>query len=220
MTTRKRSAPSPSADEVRLRLIQWFYDLNKKGGAPRGMRDLCKGIKEECEYLAPLVKQNLTYLVDLHYIKKEVTMTKVQTGKTFREQASTAYRIAAKGIEFIEGKSQFSDKNRYPGINITATGGSSVVLGDGHIVYSSFRTLYDELNRMQLAVADSTGLNDTAKLEASVSIETIKDQLALPKPDRTIVERAWETASNICTTAALADYATRLGPIIAALFSG
>ena len=118
----------------------------------------------------------------------------------------------------MEGKSELSDKERYPGINITATGGSTIVLGDGNVVNSNFRSLYDELGRFQLAVADSTELNDSSKLEASVSIATIKDQLALPQPNRTIVETAWATATKICTTAALVDIVGRVGPMIATLF--
>jgi hypothetical protein len=218
MTT-KRKRPPPSSTEVRRNLIQWFYDHNKKGGAPCGMKDLCKGIKKDCGYKGPLVKEHLTYLVDLKYIHKEVLLTQVRTGQTVRDQPKITYRVGAKGIEFIEGKSEFSDKDRYPGININATGGSSIVMGDGNVVNSNCRPLYEELGRLRQAVADSTELNDTSKFEASVSIDTIKDQLALAQADKTIVERAWETASKICTTASLADYVTRLGPMIDALFS-
>lgn len=219
MTVRKKRPPAPTPDEVRRRLIQWFYELNEKGGAPRGIRDLCKGVKDDCGYVAPLVKQHLTYLVDRGYIHKEVMMTKVRTGQTVRDQPRVTYRIEAKGIEFIEGKSEFSERDRYPGINITATGGSSIVLGDGNVVNSNYRSLYDELSRLRQAVTDSTELNDTSKLEASVSIETIKDQLALSRPDRTIVAKAWDTASKLCTTATLADFVARVGPMIVAVVS-
>jgi hypothetical protein len=219
MAARKNQLSSRTPGEVRRRLIQWFYDLNKRGGAPRGMRDVCSGVKADCGYSMPLVKEHLTFLVDLNYIRREVTMTQVRTGQTVRDQPRVTYRIAAKGIEFMEGKSEFSDRERYPGINITATGGSTIVLGDGNVVNSTYRPVYDELSRFLQAVADSTELNDASKLEASVSIETIKDQLALPRPDRTIVEQAWATAAKLCTTATLADYAIRLGPMITAIFA-
>ncbi len=104
---------------------------------------------------------------------------------------------------------------RYPGINITATGGSTIVLGDGSVVNSNYRPLYEELSRLRQAVADSTELNDASKLQASAAIETIKDQLALLQPDQSIVGRAWEIASRVCTTATLLDYATRIGLLIA-----
>lgn len=219
MASKKKRLAPPSANDVRRQLIQWFYDLNKRGGAARKMQELCKGIKEACGYKAPLVKEHLTLLVDLGYIHKDVVMTTVRTGQTTREQPRVTYRINAKGIEFMEGKSEFSEKERYPGINITATGGSSIVLGDGNVVNSSYRPLYEELDRLRLALADSTELNDTSKLEASVSIETIKDQLALPRPDQTIVEKAWDTASKLCTTASLMEFAARLSPMVAALFA-
>lgn len=77
------------------------------------------------------MKEHLTFVIDVGYIRREETRTQVRTGLTVRDQLRATYRITAKGIEFKEGKSVFSDRERYPGINITATGGSSVVLGDG-----------------------------------------------------------------------------------------
>lgn len=58
MAARKNRPAAPTADEVRRHLIDWFYTLNQKGGAPRGMRDLCSGIKEDFSYSAPLVKEH------------------------------------------------------------------------------------------------------------------------------------------------------------------
>ena len=219
MTPKKSTPTQVTADQVRRNLVQWFYNQNKSGHAAPGIQDLCNGIKEAYGYKGPLVKEHLTYLVDLSYIRKEIMMIRVTTGSTTRDQPRITYRIAAKGIEIVEGKSQFSEKERYPGININATGGSSVVLGDGNVVNSTYRSTYDELNRLLQAIADSAELNDSAKLEASVNIETIKDQLALNRPDRTIVEKAWEAANKVCTTATLADYAMRIAPLIAALFT-
>ena len=207
----------PTADDVRRDIVQWFHALNKRGGAPCGMRDLCAGMKDDFGHKAPLVKEHLTFLVDLRYVHKDTVMTKVQTGQTVRDQPRVTYRIGAKGIEFMEGKSVFSDRERFPGINITATGGSTVVLGDGNVVNSNYRSLYDDLGRLRQRIADSTLLNDSSKLEASVAIDTIKGQLALPQPDRTIVSKAWEIANKACTAATLVDYAARLGAMIAQL---
>ncbi len=217
MAAGKTKEPPPSSDGVRRNVLSWFFLLNKKGGAARGMQDLCKGIKDEFGYKAPLVKEHLTFLCDLDYVKKETVMTKVKTGQTEREQAKSTYRIGAKGIEFMEGKSAFSDKDRYPGINITATG-STVVLGDGNVVNSNNRETYDELGKLLHAIADSLELNDASKLEASVNVETIRDQLALNQPNQTIIEAAWQAASKLCTTATLVEYVTRIAPMIGGLF--
>src|ERR1041385_7537763 len=147
MASKKGQAISP--DQVRRDLIHWFYQQNKSGRAPCGIQDLCAGMKAKFGHIGPLVKEHLTYLVDLGFIRKEVMMIRIATGPTMRDQPKVSYRIASKGIEFMEGKSQFSDKERYPGINISATGGSSVVLGDGNVVNSSYRSLYDELGRLR-----------------------------------------------------------------------
>jgi hypothetical protein len=219
MATRKKKPPPPSADVVRRNIIQWFYDLNAKGKAPRNVSKVCAGIKIDFGHLGPLVKQHLTLLVDLNYIVRDEVVTKVTTGQTTREQPKILFRIGAKGIEYVEGKSEFSEKERYPGINAIATGGSVILLGDGNVVNTNFRPVYDELGRFRLALVDSTELNDTEKLEASVALETIKDQLAVSQPDKTIVNAAWDKATKICTAGTLLDFATRLGPMIAAIFS-
>ena len=77
MTARKVKPPPPTSDQVRRNLIQWFYELNAKGGKPRGMRDLCKGIKEQFGHNGPLVKQHLTFLIDLAYIFEKTVMTTI-----------------------------------------------------------------------------------------------------------------------------------------------
>jgi len=45
----------------------------------------------------------------------------------------TWYEISALGIDKIEGGSEFEPKDRYEGINITATGTNVVTLGDGNV---------------------------------------------------------------------------------------
>ena len=199
MTSKSKAEPPKSGDQIRREVIQWFYERNKSGRAAPGILDACKGIKGKFGHTTPVVKEHLTYLLDLGYVRKDTMMIRLTTGATTRDQPRISYRIAAKGIEYVEGKSQFSDRERYPGININATGGSSVVMGDGNVVNSSNRPLYDELNRLLRAVADSSELDDAAKFEASVNVETIKDQLALSTPDRTIVAQAWGVVRESAT---------------------
>lgn len=38
---KKKEVAAPTTFEVRRNILQWFFDLNKKGGASKGMQDLC-----------------------------------------------------------------------------------------------------------------------------------------------------------------------------------
>lgn len=218
MPKSKSREETSTASQMRREIIAWFFDHNKKGRAPKGIKDVCSAIKEAYGYKSTVVKEHLTYLVDLQYIKKEIEQRTIRTGATVRDQPKVLYRIAAKGIEYMEGKSEFSDRDRYPGINVTATGGSVVVLGDGNVVNSTYQPLYQELDRMRQAVADTSELNDSSKLEATVYIDTIKAQLALSKPDKSIIEKSWAAVSGICTVATLAGYAQTIGNMLSNLF--
>lgn len=219
MAARKPKAPQATPSEVRRNIIAWFYGRNRKGGAPQLVTKVCAGVKSDFGHKQNTVKEHLTYLCDLEFIIMNVQKREMKgQGRATYSSDKKTYRIGHKGIEFMEGESEFSDRSRYKGINISATGGSTILLGDGNVVNSHNRALYDELSRFKQAVADSTELNDSQKLEASVGIETIKDQLALEPPDQTIIELAWDRAQKFVTGAALVDFVGRISPMLAAAF--
>lgn len=126
----------------------------------------------------------------------------------------TFYEITAEGIDKIEGGSEFQPPERYPGINISATGSSVITLGDGNLVNVKYEQLHSELNALKEAIADSESLNDAEKLDVTVDIETLKDQLAKPAPDPTVVQQLWSGIEKAAVVAGLAEFAMRLGPMI------
>ena len=68
---------------------------------------------------------NLTYLIDNGWVKTvDIEKTVAVKGGTI-PQVTTFHEITAKGIDKIEGGSQFEPKERYADINLTATGKNS-----------------------------------------------------------------------------------------------
>lgn len=70
---------------------------------------------------------NLNYLLDRGWVKelkveKEVTL---RGGTTTVPSVTSFYEITAKGIDRIEGGSEFEIRERYGDINVNATGGTS-----------------------------------------------------------------------------------------------
>lgn len=211
-------------DAIRNLILRYFYDRNasatsrfgKKGSAVK-ISDAKRELKANHNLTQQQVMSNLTYLIDRGWVKT------VDQEKTVRVKGGTVpsvvtwYEIAAPGIEKIEGGSEFKPAERYAGINITATGSNVITLGDGNLVNAQFAQLHSELNTFKEAVAASDALSEAQKLDISVDIESIKDQLAKANPNKTIIRTLWESIQAAVTVADLVDYTTRIAPFIAAL---
>ncbi len=77
------------------------------------------------------------------------------------------------------------------------------------------RTL-DELSE---ALQKSEELTSEQKLEAVNNIDTIKNQIVSPKPNKQIINLAWNTVSAMATTAGATDFITKVTTLIAGIIS-
>jgi hypothetical protein len=208
-------------DEIRMNLLKYFYDRNssatskygKKGSAVK-ISDLKKAMKSMYELKQQQVVSNLNYLIDRGWVKSlDIEKTVLVRGGTV-PSIVTWYEISAEGIDKIEGESEFQPVDRYPGINITATGGNIITLGDGNIVNTNYAPLHKELDALKKSLSDSLSLDNTQKLDVAVDIESIKDQLAKQQPNKTIIGNLWEGIEKIATIAGLTDLIVKISPLI------
>ena len=214
---------NPNA-EIRNQTLRYFYDRNasatsrygKKGSAVK-ISDAKRELKSLHGLTQTQVMSNLTYLIDRGWVKTiEIEKTVQVKGGTIPSTA-TWYEIAAPGIDKIEGESEFQPKERYAGINITATGNNVITLGDGNVVNARFSQLYDELNTLKQSVAATRLLTDAQKLDLSVDIESIKDQLAKENPTNAVIGQLWSAIEKVVTTAGLVEVVGKVVPLIAPL---
>lgn len=211
-------------DEIRSKILQYFFDRNakatsrfgKKGSAVK-ISDVKRELKALHGLTQPQVMSNLTYLTDRQWVKAVDQQKSVTTSfGTTMPSVVTYYEIAAPGIERIEGTSAYAPRERYPGINIQASGSNVITLGDGNLVNVEHRELFHSLTELKEALAAST-LSDGEKLDVSIDIETLKDQLAKPNPDRGVIERLWPRIAKTADLAGLASLAMQLAPAIQTL---
>ena len=210
-------------DEIRNRILRWFHDRNanatshygKKGSAVK-ISDVKKGLKDAHGLSQTEVMSNLTYLIDKGWINRsEIEKTVTVKGGTIPSTV-TWYEISSAGIDKIEGDSEFRDTPRYAGININATGSNIIALGDGNIVNASFAELHSQLNNLKTAIASSS-LDEEQKLDVSVDVESIKDQLAKRQPDKTIVGRLWERIEQVAILGGFLEAVGKVAPYLARL---
>ena len=211
-------------DQARSQILRYFYDRNASASSRRGKKgsavkisDAKRELKARHSLSREQVVSNLTYLIDRGWIKTvEIEKTVLVGGGTIPSTV-TWYEIAASGIEKIEGESEFTPTERYPGINITASGSNVIQLGDGNIVNAQFSQLHTELQSLKEALSSSTSLTEAEKLETAADIETLKDQLAKPHPSKTVIGAVWENIEKAVAVVGLVDYASRVAPLLQGL---
>ncbi len=197
--------PNPN-DKIREQILKYFYDRNtsatsrfgKKGSAAK-ISDAKRELKSKIGFTQSQVVSNLNYLIDRKWINTiDIEKTVKVKGGTIPSKV-TWYEVSALGIEKIEGGSVFEPKDKYPGINITATGSNIITLGDGNVVNARFSDLHNQLSHLQSLVAASNALNESQKLNVSADIESIKDQLAKDRPSENVVKQLWSGVETIVT---------------------
>lgn len=214
-----------SNDQKRTLILKWFYDRNANATSARGKKgasvkisDIRQALKSMYGLRAAEVLSNLTYLIDKGWIN-ESEIEKTYTTRTGTEipQSTTWYKISAAGIDKIEGESEFKANHRYAGINITASGQNIVALGDGNVINAAHHQLDSELQSLKKRIVESSTLVDSEKLEASVDIETVRDQLAKAKPDKTILAHLWNRIQQVATLNDFSEAVSKIAPLIAGL---
>jgi len=213
-------------DEIRRQILQYFYDRNADATSRTGKRgsavkisDVKRQLKELYGLSQSQVMSNLTYLIDNGWVKTfDIEKTVTVRGGTV-PSITTFYEITAKGIDKIEGGSQFEPRERYSGINITAAGQNIITLGDGNVVSADFSELHAQLEDLKNAISLSPHLSEAEKLDYAVDVESIKDQLAKPKPNKTVIEHLWMGLQRLSTVASIAEALARVAPLIQVILS-
>ena len=212
-------------DAVRMQILQYFYDRNAgatslrgKNGSAVKIRDVKRELKAKCGLTQQNVISNLNYLLDRGWVRKhEVQKTVIVKGGTIPSTA-TWYEISAFGIDKIEGGSEFEPKDRYEGINVTATGTNVITLGDGNVVNARFSDLREQLDDLKSRIA-SSALEEKQKFDVAVDIESIKDQLAKESPDKTTIGHLWSGIDRIARVCGTVDAVQKVWALIGPLLS-
>ena len=213
-------------DEIRRKILGYFYGRNEratskfgKNGSAVKISDVKRDLREADGLTQQQVVSNLNYLLDRGWVKPIEQRKEVRTrGGTTVPSVVTFYEVTAQGIERIEGGSEFAPRDRYLGINIQATGQNVITLGDGNVVQVDYRQLFQQLSELKQRLIESDALPEDAKFDAAVDIETVKDQLAKPTPDREVVNRLWPRIARAADMAGLASFANDLGQAIGGFF--
>jgi hypothetical protein len=103
------------------------------------------------------------------------------------------------------------------GINISAVGTNVITLGDGNVVNAKFEELHKLLDELQDRVIAAEDIEDVTKLEIAADVESIKDQLAKPMPNKSVIKQLWEQVEIVATVSGVIDLVQKIGTLITAV---
>jgi hypothetical protein len=212
-------------DVIRRQILEYFYERNAKATSRHGKKGSAvriSDVKRELKALHGLSQQdvmaNLTYLIGREWVQLVSQEKSVSTARgTTIPSVVTSYEISALGIELIEGGSIFQPKDRFPGVNIQASGSNVITLGDGNMVNVRFEKAADSLATLRDAFLASHALDDQEKINVAVDIDTISTQLAKADPDRSVIGALWPPVARTADVAGLAALAIQVGTLLAPL---
>jgi hypothetical protein len=165
------------------------------------------------------IVSNLDYLIQSGFVKVEVEESEFTTPRGIvRKQRKEFYKISDAGINYLEGPSEFQRVEKsISGINITNIQGVTIVGDQNVVVNTRYLDLYRRLSLLSDAVRNSAQLSDEEKLNYTKDIDTFKDQLSKPSPDRNIVRLAWEKLKPLATVAGIVSFFKQVAELIGGL---
>lgn len=206
-------------DAIRTKVLQYLYDRNANATSLHGKRGAAVKISEMRADLKKLhaltreqVMSNLNYLISQAWVEVHQQQRVVPTHTGQQIPATTKYYvISASGIDKIEGVSEFTPRDRFAGIQITATGQSTVTVGDGNQVNQKYREEAETLAELCHEIKSTRELTEQQKMDAVADIDAIQSQLSRTRPIPEIVRPALDSLRSLLSNHAvskLLDVAT------------
>lgn len=211
-----------SNDEIRKTILGYLYGIHKKARSLKSAHVPIGKLKKDLKRLGLKEREivsNLDYLIQSGWVAVEVEETEFKTPRGFiRKQMKQYYKISDRGINYFEGPSEFQRVSKsFSGINITNIQGVTVIGDQNVVVNTQYLDLYRRLSLLSEAVRGSAQLTDREKLEYVMEIETIKDQLAKPSPDKNIIKLAWKKLKPLATVAGVITFFKQVAEMIGGL---
>ncbi len=198
-------------------MLSYLYELHQKARSLRSAATNISGLKRAMKQKG-ISQQEV--IANLDYLIQKEWVCEVVEGKTYTTNrgitvpsVSKRYKITDVGIDKLEGESAFQRRDRYAGINITNIQGVTVI-GDENVVNTEYSDLYQALNEFKKAVSSSDKLSDEDKLNITADVESLKDQLSKPKPNREIIANIWSGIEKAAKVTGLVYTLTQIVPLM------
>jgi hypothetical protein len=199
------------SDTARKAILKFLYEVHEKARSRKSNRASVSELKRELKKLGfkeQDIVSELDYLIEAGWVKVETEDYEFTTPRGFvRKQTKEYYKISDAGINYFEGPSEFQRVEKsISGIKVTNIQGVTVIGDSNNVVNLQYLDLFRSLSFLSEVVRTSDQLTDEEKLNYIKDMDTIKDQLAKPSPDRSIVKLAWEKLKPLATISGIVTF--------------
>lgn len=209
-------------DEVRKAILKFLFETHEEARSRKSNRvpvsELKQALKRSGLKEQEIVSE-LDYLIEAGWVKVEAEEYEFTTPKGFvRKQSKEYYKISDAGINYFKGPSEFQRiEKSISGINVTNIQGITVIGDNNLVVNKQYLDLFRHLSILSEVARTSDQLTDEEKLNYVKDIETIKDQLAKPSPDKNIIKLAWEKIKPLATISGIITFFKYVADLIGVL---
>lgn len=123
--------------------------------------------------------------------------------------------------QYLDNELHIKELEVSPVSTTSITANHSIIISGnnyGSVSQTNIETV-QSLSELSEALQKSDKLTDEQKLEAINNIDTIKNQVVSPKPNKQIIKLAWQTVSAMATTAGATDFVAKVAQLIASFLS-
>jgi hypothetical protein len=211
-------------DEIREAILGYLYNIHRRARSLKSARVSISQLKRSLKNLGlkeQEIVRNLDYLIQSGWVNIENEEVTFKTSMGFiRKRPKQYYKISDVGIDYFEGTSKFQRVSKsFSGININNVQGVTIIRDQNVVVNTQCLDLYKGLSLLSDAIRRSAQLSDKEKLEYTAEIETIKDQLAKPSPDKNIIQLAWEKLKPLATVSGVMSFFKQVAELIMVLLT-
>jgi hypothetical protein len=202
---------SQQSDTVRKVILKFLYEVHETARSLKSNRVPVSKLKQELKkrgFKEQDIMSELDYLIEAGWVKVETEEYEFTTPKGFvRRNVKEYYKISDAGINYFEGPSEFQRVEKsISGIKVTNIQGVTVIGGNNLVVNTQYLDLFRRLSVLSEVVRTSDQFSDEEKLNYIKDMDTIKDQLAKPSPDKSIIKLAWEKLKPLATVSSIITF--------------
>jgi hypothetical protein len=213
------SSANNKNDGIRKAILEYLYRSHKNSRSLKSSRVPISQLKRDLKGFGLKERDiisNLDYLNQSGWVRVESEEKQIKTTHGFiKKDVKNYYKISDIGINYFEGPTEFQRPTKsFAGINVTNISGVTLIGDQNLAVNIQYLDLYKVLSLLSEAVRKSTQLSDTEKLNYVADVETIKDQLAKPEPDKNVIRSAWERLKELAKYADLFGFFNQVADLI------
>src|SRR3990167_8028255 len=175
------------------------------------------------------VMQAVHYLKEARLLKRTQETKTIKTGGLRRgasrygvgsgsfKHTDYWYTLTQKAIDELEGETEYSKKPFAPLQNIQITTSNAPVIVGSNNNVSNNVTVFNQFDQLAQIITESEDISVEERQDAASDIESLKQQLAKPHPNKRVIDLLWQNIGRVADLAGAATLATAAAKAIAAL---